>query len=309
VTATEAKPNLYVRVWRWEKALYKWSGVKTRKLCKPEREDYKDKLGASKGYKLLSRTYYLRSGLGYLIWVFLSVRGYLASGQEITTLGQNLYVLASYWMILPCIVAVSVVLFVITKPSEKGMTLRRLAVPITRVLILMPFAGIWMSAIWLASSPNGNTVWGLENVTYHTNLLIDLLSRVVAIVFLIAFPLFLVFIIWLPFVTINLTCQFFYYNFRAIDGHPYLWPITAITSAWATVVFDAVVSGPSRYGPNAHLFLQLITSWGGPVILSAIAVTEMFWLWHYKIRPRDGSLPPPTQPEPKPAYASERTPY
>lgn len=88
--------------------------------------------------------------------------------------------------------------------------------------------------------------------------------------------------------------QLFWYNFRAIDGHPYLWPITVITSVWATVVFDAVVSGPGRtFGPDAHLWLRLITSWGGPVILSAIAVAEMIWLWHYRIRPRDGSVGPP----------------
>lgn len=76
-------------------------------------------------------------------------------------------------------------------------------------------------------------------------------------------PLWLPFFIWLAFVPINFTIQLFSYNFRAIDGHPYLWPIAAITSVWATVVFYAVVSGPGRtFRPNAHLWLRLITTWG-----------------------------------------------
>jgi hypothetical protein len=97
-----------------------------------------------------------------------------------------------------------------------------------------------------------------------------------------------------------LTVQLFWYNFRAIDGHPYLWPITVITSVWATVVFDAVVSGPGRtFSPDTHLWLRLITNWGGPVILSAITVTELIWLWHHDIRPRDGSVGPPAKAEVK----------
>ena len=85
-------------------------------------------------------------------------------------------------------------------------------------------------------------------------------------------PLWLTFCVWLAFVPINFTIQLFWNNFRAIDGHPYLWPITVITSVWATVVSGAAVSGQGRtFGPDAHLWLRLIINWGGPVILSAIA--------------------------------------
>ena len=71
-------------------------------------------------------------------------------------------------------------------------------------------------------------------------------------------------------------------------------------SVWATVVFNAVVSGPGRtFRPDAHLWLRLITNWGGPVLLSAIAVAEMIWLWHYGIRPRDGSVGPPPSDRPR----------
>jgi hypothetical protein len=298
VTTIEAKPkpNLYVRGLRSETALFKWTWVKTQKLCKPEREDYSDRRGASKGYKLLSKSYVVRSGVGYLIWVGLNVLGYLAPGQKNTTLGQTLYVLAPYWMILPCIMAVSLALYVITKPTKKRITRLSLTVPITRVLILAPSAGIWIFAIWLSSSPGANTIWGLDNWAPHPSPLINFLGWLSSIVGLVILPLWLPLCIWLAFVPMNFTVQLFRYNFRAIDGHPYLWPITVITSVWATVVFDAVVSGPSRaFSPNAHFWLRLITSWGGPVILSAIAVAEMSWLWHYRIRPRDGSVGPPAK--------------
>src|SRR6266576_3481927 len=167
MTRTEVKPkpkhNLYVRALLGEMALFKWIWVKTQKLCKPERENYSDRPGASEGYELLPKTYLIRSGVGYLICIALNVLGYLAPAQKITTLGQNLYVLASYWMIVLCIVAVSVALFIITKPAAKRITLRSLTVPITRVLILVPTAGIWMFIIWLSSRRGANTVWGLDN--------------------------------------------------------------------------------------------------------------------------------------------------
>jgi hypothetical protein len=296
VTTTEAEPkhNLYVRAWRREKALFKWTWVKTQRLCKPEREDYSDRPSAPKGYEVFSKAYFIRSGVGYLIWVGLNVLGYLAPGQKITTLGQILYILASYWMILPCIMAVSVALYVIAKPTAKRITLRGLTVPIARVLILVPPAGIWVFVIWLSCRPGASTVWGLDNWAPHPSPLINFVGWLSSIVGLVILPLLLAFCIWLAFVPINLTVQLFWYNFRAIDGHPYLWPITVITSVWATVVFDAVVSGPGRtFSPDTHLWLRLITNWGGPVILSAIAVTELVWLWHHDIRPRDGSVGPP----------------
>lgn len=176
-TEAELKPNLYVRAWRREKALFKWTWVKTQRLCKPEREDYSDRPAAPKGYKLLSKTYFIRSGVGYLIWVGLNVLGYLAPGQKTTTLGQTLYTLASYWMTLPCIMAVSMALYIITKSAAKRITLRSLTVPITRVLILVPSASIWIFVIWLSSSPGANTVWGLDNWAPHPSPLIDFIGR------------------------------------------------------------------------------------------------------------------------------------
>ena len=141
---------------------FKWTWVKTQKVAKPERKDYSDRGLAFKGYMLLSKTYRIRGGLGYLIWIGLNVLGYLAPNQKITTPGQILYVFASYWMILPCIIAVSVALYVIIRPTAKRITLRSLAIPITRVLILVPSASIWLFIIWLSTRPEANTLWGLR---------------------------------------------------------------------------------------------------------------------------------------------------
>lgn len=62
MTRTEAKPehkpkhNLYVRALLGEMALFKWTWVKTQKLCKPEREDYRDRPGAPEDYKAVAES-------------------------------------------------------------------------------------------------------------------------------------------------------------------------------------------------------------------------------------------------------------
>ncbi len=286
--------KLYGWVWGHEKKLYKWTWIKTIDLCKSERDDYRDLLGAPKGYKPISNAYIVRAGTGYLIWVVLRLLGYLIPGTDITTFGQYFYIFAPLWMTTLSIIAVSAGLYAITREDGKRFTLSRLTIPATRALMLVPPTAVIIIISWLASSPGANSVWGLESWSPHPGPLTDALGQLSSIVGVVILPLWLVICIWLPFVTFNLVAQLYWYNFRAIDGHPYLGSMSAITSVWAVVIYDAVVSGPTKtFRPDTHLWLQLAANWGGPVILSAIAVTEIIWLWHHVSRPDEGSIGPP----------------
>lgn len=295
-TRQKSEGNLYVRTWHKEKELYKWTWDKTKELCKPEREDYGETPKAPKHYKVISRAYTVRGGAGYLVWVALSILGYVGPGSKITTWGQTFYVAAPYWMPVPCLIAVSAVLYATTKPTAKRATLRSLSIPMSRVLLLIPSVGILMVILWLSSQPGANTIWGLDNWAPHPSLLINLLGGLSTIIAIVILPLWLAICVWVPFAPTSVALRLYWNNFRAIDGHPYLGPLTAITSVWATVIYQATVTGPGRsFRADAHLWLRLTTSWGGPVILSAIALIEIIWLWQYVGHLNEGSIPPPVK--------------
>lgn len=287
--------KLYGWVWAQEKRLYKWTWVKTKSLCKPEREDYSDLPSAPKGYKPISNSYMVRAGAGYLIWVVLRLLGYLIPGPDIITFGQSFYISAPLWMTSLSIIAVSAGLYAITDEGAKSFTLSRLTIPAMRALILVPPTAVIILITWLASSPGANSVWGLENWSPRPGPLTDALGQLSSIVGIVILPLWLVICLWPLFATFNLVAQLYWCNFRTIDGHPYLGSISTITSVWAVVAYDAVVNGPTKtFRPDTQLWLQLAANWGGPVILSAIAVTEITWLWHHaRRRPSEGSIPPP----------------
>jgi hypothetical protein len=282
--------------WQWNQAtkLYQWTWVATNKLCRADRADYSDQQGHPRGYISLARTYTIRMWAGYLIWVGLRLLGYLIPGPDITTLGQLFYIFAPFWMTPLAIVAVSAGLYAITVKETKRFTLSRLGIPVAQALLLVPPAAVFTIMVWLASRPGAGSLWGLETWAPPSGPLTDALGDLGSIAAVAVLPLWLAVCLWIPFATVNLLTRLYWNNFRAIDGHPYLGALSVLVSTWAVVVYDAVVSGPARtLRPDTQLWLQLAVNWGGPVLLTAIAVTEIIWLRRHVGGPGEGSIEPP----------------
>ena len=284
---------VYGRQWEQEKRLWAWTWRKSGEISKPSRTDYRDIIGhEGHEYALISNSYLVRGVAGYFIWAVLRALGLLVTNGTKGTepWGFYAYLAEPFWMQAVMMIIISAALYALTLGQYKRRTALCLRIPVSRAFIFLTIiaASLFLYAFYEQPHhfnfdvPSNGLVFGL----------IDNLSRLVVLYF---FVLIVTTAFWpVPALTIFLG-RLYFNNFRAIDGHPYLGPLTAIASVWATVIYDFILPGPTlKVRADAQFWLQLATQWGGPIILTAIAAIEIIWVRRHVTRLRDGSVRPPS---------------
>jgi len=285
----------YAWIWRKEKLLYVWSWRTAQAIFRPTRADYRDRLGGSgKGYSLISNAYIMRGAVGYLIWAVLRLLGLLAPGSNQESLNSLIYVAAPFWMVALMTIIVSAVLYMIANHASKRRTARSLWMPVSRALLFLVLIAVYIAVMLLGSSSSSS---GTSSVSYTYGPVGNVLAWMLTVISIFLLPLLIVASFWLAFTFVNLSIQCYFYNFRSIDGHPYLGPFATVGSVWAVVIYDALFSGPSlSVRHDEKLWLRLSTNWGGPVILTVLAAIEIVWIWRNVSGPEEGSIALPGGP-------------